>query len=34
MRWTSVFWFGADGKIWKAAGFNTRAAALEAAGSP
>jgi ketosteroid isomerase-like protein len=30
MRWTSVFWFDADGKIWKAAGFNTRAAAMAA----
>jgi len=31
MRWTSVFWFR-DGLICRAAGFNTRAAALEAVG--
>ena len=31
MRWTSVFWFR-DGKICRAAGFNTRAEALGAVG--
>ena len=31
MRWTSVFWFR-DGKIARAAGFNSRRAALEAVG--
>ena len=32
MRWTSVFWFR-HGKICRAAGFNTRAEALQAVGS-
>jgi len=31
MRWTSVFWFR-DGRIARAAGFNTRAEALRAVG--
>jgi ketosteroid isomerase-like protein len=33
MRWTSVFWFR-DGRICRAAGFNTRAEALAAVGLP
>jgi ketosteroid isomerase-like protein len=33
MRWTSVFWFR-DGKIYRAAGFNSRVDALAAAHAP